>query len=263
MDLNFKYWLIGFTEGDGSFIINSKYLEFKITQQSNDAQILFLIKKSLGFGSVSIQDYKIINNKKIPKTHHYRVRDKKGLLRIIELFNGNLLTEKYRLKFIAWVNRYNLIYNENISVKPYNLELSLNNTWLSGFSDAEGYFTISLRNNNPSLFIVRFIISQKSEKQLMENIAKLVDGKISYLKSYDGYNMTINLLKLNTIINYVKKYPLKTKKNLSFKKWYIVYKKIIKKEHLVMDEHQINQLRQYIKTINKDVLLEKIESDQL
>jgi len=48
--LNFKHWLIGFTEGNGSFIVSGKYLEFKITQHSNDAQILFAIKKFLGFG---------------------------------------------------------------------------------------------------------------------------------------------------------------------------------------------------------------------
>jgi Proton-conducting membrane transporter/NADH-Ubiquinone oxidoreductase (complex I), chain 5 N-terminus len=42
LNSTFKYWFIGFTEGDGSFIINKNgYLEFKITQSSNDAQILF------------------------------------------------------------------------------------------------------------------------------------------------------------------------------------------------------------------------------
>ena len=49
----FKYWFIGFTEGDGHFsVYKDKYLEFKITQSSNDAQILFYI----GFGSVTLQD---------------------------------------------------------------------------------------------------------------------------------------------------------------------------------------------------------------
>lgn len=46
-DLDFKYWFIGFTEGDGSFIINTTgYLEFKVTQSSKDSQILFYIKKN-------------------------------------------------------------------------------------------------------------------------------------------------------------------------------------------------------------------------
>lgn len=71
---NFKWWLIGFAEGDGSFILNKNgYLEFKITQSSVDAQVLFFIKKELGFGSVSIQD-------KVNKTHQFRIRDKNNIL---------------------------------------------------------------------------------------------------------------------------------------------------------------------------------------
>jgi hypothetical protein len=69
-------------------------LEFKITQSSVDAQILFYIKKELGFGSVSLQDKK--NN-----THHYRIRDKSNLLKIITIFNGNLITQ-YK------INQFNL-----------------------------------------------------------------------------------------------------------------------------------------------------------
>jgi len=38
----FKYWFIGLTEGDDSFIVNKNgYLEFKITQSSLDAQVLY------------------------------------------------------------------------------------------------------------------------------------------------------------------------------------------------------------------------------
>jgi hypothetical protein len=49
--------LIGFTEGDGSFVVNKNgTLEIRITQSSKDAQVLFYIKKELGFGSVSIQE---------------------------------------------------------------------------------------------------------------------------------------------------------------------------------------------------------------
>jgi hypothetical protein len=53
---------------------------------------LFYIKKELGFGSVSVQD-------KINKTHHYRVRDKKNILKLIEIFNGNILTKHKNNQF--------------------------------------------------------------------------------------------------------------------------------------------------------------------
>ena len=124
---DFIYWLIGFTEGNGSFIINTiknkshalgrdtapsvehKYLEFKITQSSNDAQILFYIKKSLGIGTVSKQDK---NN----NIHHYRVRDKNGLLKIINLFNNNLYLNKTQNKFKEFVKIYNITYKTNIEI---------------------------------------------------------------------------------------------------------------------------------------------------
>jgi proton-conducting membrane transporter len=58
----FKYWFIGFTEGDGSFLLNKdKYLEFKITQSSKN-----YIKRELGFGMVRAFNFIWIrNNKKI------------------------------------------------------------------------------------------------------------------------------------------------------------------------------------------------------
>lgn len=83
----FKWWLIGFAEGDGHFGVDKKgYLVFKISESSKDAQILFYIKKSLEFGSVSVQSIK--NN-----CHQFRVRDKDNLIKIIHIFNGNLITK--------------------------------------------------------------------------------------------------------------------------------------------------------------------------
>lgn len=54
---NFLYRFIGLVEGDGSFIINKNgSLEFKVTQSSVDVQVLYYIKKALGFGTVRVQD---------------------------------------------------------------------------------------------------------------------------------------------------------------------------------------------------------------
>ena len=161
-DEKFKYWFIGFTEGDGSFIVNKNgYLEFKITQSSIDAQVLFYIKKTLGFGSVSIQD-------KINKTHHFRVRDKKGLLTLIYIFNGHLLTNKKTEQFKKWVYSFNLCYNTNCIVIEKNNKPMLKNAWLSGFTDAEGCFTASIieRSENYTQVQVRYILSQQNEFDL-------------------------------------------------------------------------------------------------
>lgn len=89
----------------GFFILNKDgYLEFKITQSSVDAQILFLIKKELGFGSTIIQD-------KINKTHDYRVRGKSNILILISIFNGNIITKAKKDQFKLWLDGFNLKYN--------------------------------------------------------------------------------------------------------------------------------------------------------
>lgn len=239
---DFIYWFIGFAEGDGTFIINknNKYLEFKITQSSNDAQILFYIKKQLSFGSVKKQDK---NN----KTHHFRVRDKEGLLKIINIFNGNIYLNKNKIKFIKFVNRYNETYNTNIKILENNNLPTLNNAWLAGFTDTEGCFTMGLNNKNTNLNInyitldnkppkkiyisMRYIISQKDEDIFLNSLANLLKGKLYKLKC-NTTNLVVNYTNLNIIIKYINKYSLKTKKLIIYKNWLDVYYRKKNKEHL-------------------------------
>jgi len=50
----FLTWLLGFTEGDGSFVVcNRNDLQFLITQGSDDVQVLHMICDTLGFGKVT------------------------------------------------------------------------------------------------------------------------------------------------------------------------------------------------------------------
>ena len=50
----FLEWFIGFTEGDGYFIVSKDKVYFDITQNLQDIQVLYYIKKELGFGKVII-----------------------------------------------------------------------------------------------------------------------------------------------------------------------------------------------------------------
>jgi hypothetical protein len=254
--LNQKFisWFVGFFEADGCFIVNKdKYLEFRITQSSRDAQVLFYIKKSLGFGVVRKQ-YSVSN------THCFRVRDKKGIASLITIFNnyGCFFTSKSENQFNHWVNSYNLIYKTNMF--NYTLcscvekKLTLNDAWLSGFTDGEGCFTVSVckeRKTKTASYTqvqVRYIISQKNHLNLMQNIAILLNGKVHFLKSYCGYNMVVNLTKLKTIINYLNNYPLKTKKLISYKKWLKVYYLVVNKKHLIAA--YLEKIKILQKTIN-------------
>jgi len=90
---------------------------------------------------------------------------------------------------------------------------------LAGFTDSEGCFTVSTIKNtkyNSTQVTVRYILSQKGELELLNKIASLLNGKVHYLKSYDGYNMVVNLTKLKNILNYLKVHKLKTKKLITY-----------------------------------------------
>jgi hypothetical protein len=92
---NFLTWFIGFSEGEGSFIVNNRGdLAFVITQSTSDIKVLYYIQETLGFGKVISQSV---------KTSRYVTQSKKEIEVIIKIFNGNIIlpTKQYSLdKFI-------------------------------------------------------------------------------------------------------------------------------------------------------------------
>ena len=243
---DFKLWLVGFSEGDGCFsVYKQRYVEFKITQSSNDAQVLFFIKKTLGFGSVSIQD-------KTNKTHQYRVRHKQGLLKIIELFNGKVKTESKSIKFRNWIRCFNEIHKENVVFYENVSPVSLNDAWLSGFTDAEGCFTVSTFKSpkgKNTYVTVRYVLSQKGEYILLNDIAALLGGRVHEVRSYMGHNMVVNSTKLKNTIMYFSKYKLKTKKQISYSNWLKVHSIVTAKKHLTVSGLKL--INSYKVNINK------------
>jgi hypothetical protein len=246
LDNTFKWWLIGFAEGDGHFGIDKRgYLIFKVTQSTIDSQVLFMIKKNLGFGTVSVQS-------KLNNTHQYRVRDKINLLKIINIFNGNLITKAKIIQFKSFLENFNNKYNTNIIFIECNKKVTLDNAWLSGFTDAEGCFTSSIylsKLTNKHIVTVRYVISQKDDIEFSKYLAKLISGYVTYIKSYNGYNTVVNHSKLNLILKYIKTYPLKTKKYVSYLKWLKVYSLVKAKDHL--NSENIERIKSLIKQINK------------
>lgn len=95
---------------------------------------------------------------------NYRVRNKQAILTIIEILNGNIKTDNKNIQFKASVTAYNKIYNKNIIYIENTKDLTLNDARLSGFTDAEGCFTVSIIKNasyNSTQVTVRYILSQK------------------------------------------------------------------------------------------------------
>lgn len=218
---NFLSWFVGFSEGDGSWIVSSCYDKrihkfylrtFFIINQA-DPKVLFFIKKNLGFGTV----------KKLASGYwRYCVTSKDGTEKLINIFKNNLKLEKTNERFKLFVKGH----NSRVLVKEYfdnetflsNSEVSLNDGWLSGFIDAEGCFSSSLRKNSISL---KFSIRQVDTSSVVDNIKNILEGgSISRgknnLNSY--YWSSTNPIKC-LLIDYLDEYNLHSKKIIDYERW--------------------------------------------
>jgi LAGLIDADG DNA endonuclease family protein len=228
---DFLTWFIGFSEGDGSFIINNRNdLSFVITQSTNDESILQLIYNNLGFGRVIKQG---------KRTSRYIVEDKKGLELINSLFNGNIVLPSKQRNFNEFLQLYNkkVIKGKIDQIKPIksNILPDLSNSWLTGFTDAEGCFTVSFLYNS-NAFRLRFLVTQKGDINVPILSYLILLFKTGFIEAHSkksNYSyIIIGEKACYNIYDYFDKYPLKTKKLTSYNLWKEIHKCISNKDHL-------------------------------
>jgi len=252
-DISFLQWLIGFVEGEGSFIIAKRGdLSFVITQYTFNVKILNLIKSKLGFGNVIVQSTK-------NKTHRYIIQDVKGLILISLIFNGNMVFPTKIARFHTFLSALNeklltknlpLIYPLYYTVVP-----TLNDWWLSGITDGEGSFTCSILIAKKT-YRLRYILTQKSDlnKPVFDHIAKLfVDiGCLATVVPHSVDNVweiRINGIKnCKLLYDYFDYFRLKTKKYESYIKWKVITIKLENGDHL--NDLEITKLHKMSKLIN-------------
>lgn len=218
------YWLIGMTEGDGSFIVakrkgGKKSLMYVLTQWDKEERLLRDIREELGFGIVIKQGRKMMR---------YVVQDKRGLKEIIKIHNGELKLKKKREQFKKFVNIYNELYGENIEVIGKRKRVNLEDGWLSGFIQAEGCFNIGYVEKIKR-FRVRFSISQKEEEKTMKEIWGLLEGGGIHNHSVKGVKtLEINGKKLGKLIEYLGREELIGERGMDYKRWNMLREEIIK-----------------------------------
>lgn len=261
--LEFLEWFIGFSEGEGSFILAKRGdFSFVITQSTLDIQVLNYIKDYLGFGKVIQQSVK-------QKTHRFIVQDIKNLFLICLIFNGNMVFPTRRARFLTFLSMFNEkllktnLMKLKLELKPINIVNtfvlpSLDDGWITGITDGEGSFTVSLLSNSPA-FRIRYILTQKWEcnKCVLEHIMKLFNkkeginiGSVVPHSAFDIWEYRINGLKnCKEIFPYFNKYHLRSKKKESYYKWKILYSRLLKKDHL--DSKLRLELIDLAKEINK------------
>jgi len=252
-------WLIGFIEGDGAILTHKKSLSIVLTQK--DSSVLYHIKTVLGFGII----------KEFNGYSRLIFRKNSEIYLMILLLNGNLVLNKRKEQLKLMIDVFNkksfrkveclfLRLSDRINFIVFSPNITLNDSWLAGFTDAEGCFNVLIvkRKVMKSQYNVslRFILDQKDEYIVLENIRNLIgSGKVSNrgLKSKILFRYVIHSLKNNKkVIDYFNKYSLKTTKRYSFEIWTKIYFMLKNKEHL--NKEGLDNIRNLRTNMNKFII---------
>lgn len=226
------YYLAGLIEGDGTIMTPKTerdtknrltYPSIQITFNLKDLPLALIIQKQLAFGSLS----------RVKGVNAYRltINNFEGLLLIIYLINGKMRTPKNidLWKLIDWINiRFKDII---INKVPINTEKIEDNSWFSGFIDADGHFAIRTTKDTKVIRIeCKFVLVQsqidhnKNDKiDLLKKIAEYLSTsvkKIRIEKPKPQYSVrTVNLKGNLQLKSYLNKYPLFSSKYLDYNDW--------------------------------------------
>jgi LAGLIDADG endonuclease len=219
-DLDFGFFLAGLIEGDGWF----GYNQLDIIFSDRDISLAYLIKKRIGYGNI----YKIKDKKAV----RYICKNKNGLLVILSLINGKLLSNGKYDQLI----KHNYQKTFNLDILPPTSELSLDSYWLAGFTQADGCFYISIaksKTHKTGLSVrLEFSIKQNDALPLKLLYSKLKLGNLSQNSSGIFCYKSSGYKTAALLINYFDKYHVFGGKYIDYLKFRKVYIKITEGKHL-------------------------------
>ena len=274
-DKEFCQWLVGITDGDGSFsFIKNKNgswnFNFKIGQSNYNIRMLYYIKSKIKVGSVSITNSK-------DNCAEYRIRDINHIIQyIIPVFDNNILLTKKYYDYIKFKNAINIYIKENknkeniiIEIKNKicpenyispvwsvinynanninNIKKVISKSWLVGFTEAEGSFY--LVKKGPSRISHCFEITQKKDKIVLKAISLLLDMKVIEKDTYFSC-VTTNQASVHKVIDYFFK-TIKGIKSLEYRIWSRSFRKKNSFEELMKIQNMINKIRNNYKNKSK------------
>jgi len=228
----FLQWLVGLTDGDGSFSIlrqGDKWnLTFKISQNTYNLRVLHYIKNQLGVGSISVESKTSMAS--------FRIRDRKTIGSIIiPIFDQYpLLTSKY-FNYAKFKEAYSILENPDLSklernrlledlksprpaesyISPAWNEITLpladaneahkvmSKPWIIGFVEAEGSFYLVSKEANR--IVHGFCITQKLDRVVLEAIRHIlhISTKVVHKNKYNHYMLdTTNSRAISNVSNY-------------------------------------------------------------
>lgn len=266
----FYQWLVGFTDGDGTFSIsysNGKWsLIYKLSQHEYNARLLYFIKSQLGVGS--------INKESKTKTVNYWIRDRNKLAEVIfPIFDSYpLLTSKY-FNYLKFKEAYNILEENNLTKierdelmfnlikklpssdyissaweKVNNLvsntneaNIVMSKAWLIGFTEAEGSFYLVNKTN--CRIVHGFEITQKLDLIVLSAIGYILGIK-TYSKHTHYTVVTTNSRSIENIIKYFNN-TMKGMKSFEFRVWarsYVKHKGDFTKLNEIRNKIRIRKL---------------------
>ena len=180
--LKFKDWFVGYTDGDGCFSLysnestNDINWTYKLSQKSNNVQVLYFIKKQIGAGLVRDSGDGMA---------HYLLRDKRLIKeRLIPIFDTYTLRTNKRYSYYKWKLAMEIWEDPEISSKEEKFKKikeitpiiteprPLTKDWLVGFIEAEGSFYIANKHKGKAP-VHGFGLSLKNEPVILEEIREL------------------------------------------------------------------------------------------
>lgn len=244
---SFIEWLVGFSEGDGSFIVNSRGTTiFVLTQDTQDVQVLLYIQKILDFGRVMKQG---------SSTSRFVVEDISSIALLVALFNGNIVFPMKQASFFLFLQAFN--NRSNVTAVTFISRLvkpTLEDFWLCGITDAEGCFTCSLLGNSKA-YRFRYILAQQGGINLsvLIYLTTLIGGVVRPHSAQGVNELTVNGVRnIMPVFEYFDTHPLLTKKAKSYSIWKEVHTSLVNGEHLSPESRAVLKVK--TATINSNNL---------
>lgn len=247
---NFSSYLAGLLEANGTFAIHNK--ESKSKKYNPKIAVVFnIVDEPLAFKLLNITKAGTIYKKNNAGHILWQIQKLEDVLLIINIINGFMRTPKIEAlhRAINWFNE-----NHDYNIPCLNLDTSPidSNSWLAGFTDGDGNFSISLinRKKNGRITSKRKRVQTFFRIELRQNYHRdvsVLQGGASYFPILNKIAtfLNVNLLtrtreKENKtfyafmvishsltshvkVINYFDRYPLYSSKILAYKDWsYVV-----------------------------------------
>ena len=166
--------------------------------------MLDYIRDNLGYGQCNKYD----------NYSRFQVTNQKDIDRLITLFNGNLVLNKTRARFLHWLSfRKVEMIERKLSWQPDN------NGWLAGFIDGEGCFYCGKEKFGVSGHLlapeIRFLLDQKGEREILLLVQSFLQGG-TVRRRQERENMwrysCTSRCSQKRLGDYLAKYPLVTPK---------------------------------------------------